>query len=71
MRSSAGTAVGLDFGVNWHLLPGKFNIRAHYTIQDGNAGNDTLGRVVNDFFVQSGVALQRGNYFGVGLIFVL
>ena len=68
---AAGKNTAFDLAAIWHFLPGRIKAELHATFQDGKLGDAGQGIIVNDFFSQSGVGIQRGDYIGVSLIFVL
>lgn len=53
-----------DMGVNWYLDRRNLKLLLHYTIQDGKGANNLYTR-------QNGRAVQKGDYWGLGLNLIL
>ncbi len=64
----SGRETALDVGLNLHLNPGKLIVQVHYTLRNGNAGAAGDEARVNQYFSQSGQAIRRGDWLGMGLI---
>lgn len=71
LDSNSGKDHNLDFGVNLYFNP-NLKLSLHYTFRDGNAGADAPGSGINNYFYQPGIgAIQRGEWFGLGLVAIL
>ena len=70
VQSDYGEMDGFDVGVNWIFNPNiKWSL--HYTMNSGKLGDAPNGSFANTHFSQSGVALQRGDWIGMGVYVVL
>ena len=72
--TSVGSASGkeqiLDVGFNLFFNP-DLKLSVHYTYRNGDAGYAGNGAAVNNYFFQSGVGpIHRGNWLGVGWVFI-
>ncbi len=68
IKASSGSETTYDAGINWYLNKKNLKIMFHYTWRDGDPGDAGEGATVNPYFYQNGVgAIQRGNWFGLGL----
>ena len=71
LDSFAGHDITYDIGLNYHLVPNHLTLQLHYTHRQGDAGSAAAGEELNQYFFQRGVgAIQRGNWWGLGLVFV-
>ncbi|MEL7123579.1 MAG: porin [Bacteroidota bacterium] len=61
-----------DIGINWYLNKNRLKLMLHYIIHDGNLGSAPDGSAINQFFSQGNVgAIQRGDWLGLGMNFIL
>ena len=65
--SSAGEERTYDLGLNWYLDQKNLKLMVHYTWRTGDPGTAEAGSKVNAYFSQSGLAIRRGNWLGLGL----
>jgi hypothetical protein len=71
VRSFAGQDQTFSLGLNYILNP-KLKLSANYTFRQGDDGDASPGAVFNNHYFQSGVGpIHRGNWAGIGLIFML
>lgn len=71
VHSLSGREQSFAGGLNWHLQDGLF-LSLHYTHRFADAGFADLGATVNNYFYQAGAgAIHRGNWVGLGMVFIL
>lgn len=75
----AAILLGMPFGDDtyWELvlnahLNANTKLTLGYTLRDGDSGFYDLGSTANNYFFQGGVgAIHRGDYLGLGFVFIL
>ncbi len=66
--SFSGKEQAWDFGINWYLHPKRLKLQLHYTLRQGDAGEAGNTAKVNQYFNQSGQAIQRGDWLAFGIV---
>ncbi len=66
--SLMGTDQSIEFGMNLYFNP-NIKLSLHYTINDGELGAVQNGSSINNYYFQTnGMAIQRGDWLGLGLV---
>lgn len=72
VNAFAGRDASIDLGINWYLNKHKLKIALHHTWESGDAGEAEPGATFNQYFFQKGAgAIQRGDWWGLAVNFVL
>lgn len=66
----AGKDVLLEVGLNWYPIP-RLKVNLAYTGRAGKLGEASPGTLLNNYFAQGSIPIQRGNWLGIGLVYQL
>jgi len=71
VKSLAGKDTSFNIGANFYFNP-DLKLSLSYTNRQADAGTIENGATVNNYFFQSSVgAIKRGDWLGLGLVFIL
>ncbi|MEM1123795.1 MAG: hypothetical protein AAGJ18_25375, partial [Bacteroidota bacterium] len=68
LQAFAGNSTYLEFTLNYYATK-NILVSLAYTLRDGDLGGVDPEEIINNYFQQSGLIIQRGNYAGLGLVF--
>ena len=67
LKMYSGSEDTFNAGLNWYLHKKNLKLSLHYTWHAADPGAAGDGAKVNQYFSQSGMAVRRGNWVGLGV----
>ena len=72
VKAFSGQESNFDVGINWYLNRHKLKLALHYSWNVGDPGDAPAGNTINQYFAQGALgAIRRGNWWGLGMNWVL
>ena len=70
LNAFSGNNTYWELTLNYYVNA-KARLSLSYTLRDGDIGSLNPEDIINNYFQQGGLTIQRGNYLGLGLIFTI